>query len=634
MKSFSSARGRGTSVLGNMLAAILLSGFVTTQAAAPTSAEPAAAPTSPQDTARPPVPQSREEWERAMARVPRPKNACSEATYPNLEWREVPCATPRNRPYPPRRGPRPESVGNGTDNAAEVTGVISSATGSFDSVNGVTSETGTQFLGPQCMSPSPFPNTFSLQLNTKPFTTPLCSGSPNPSSCLGWQQFVHSNSSPDSSTGNAFIQFWLIKYNATCPAGWNTYQPSQSSDINCWINGMYAVYPDKPQTIADLKDLKLTGDAGAQDTVTLSTAAGMHTTPPQDSILSLASVWKGVEFNVFGDGCGSEATFNTGSEMVVRTTVHSGTMDAPSCVSEGFTGETNNLFLKDTPAVSTAPAPAIVFTQSSDPPLVDTCATASGIGDTHLTTFGGLLYDFQASGDFVLAQLGPDFVVQTRQVSGAPNWPNASINKAVATRMGKTSVAICLAPARLIVDGKTAQLADGKSLSLPDGVDISRKGNVYVIRDQSGDSVRAELHNRYINVRVGLGRWPADVRGLLANAKTVNEIATRDGIVLTNPFSFSDLYHRYADSWRVPAKESLLSVCGDKGIETGIPKKPFYANNLRPSVYKRARTICSAAGVTVPALLAACTLDVAVIGDETAARVFVGAPAPTAVGRH
>ena len=73
------------------------------------------------------------------------------------------------------------------------------------------------------------------------------------------------------------------------------------------------------------------------------------------------------------------------------------------------------------------------------------CAAATSVGDTHLTTFNGLLYDFQASGDFVLAQVDPDFVVQTRQVSGAPTWPDASVNSAVATRMGKTKVAVCLA---------------------------------------------------------------------------------------------------------------------------------------------------------------------------------------------
>jgi hypothetical protein len=199
--------------------------------------------------------------------------------------------------------------------------------------------------------------------------------------------------------------------------------------------------------------------------------------------------------------------------------------------------------------------------------------------------------------------------------------------------MGKTSVAICLAPARLEIDGKTADLGDGKLLSLPDGVDVKRKGNVYVITGESGDSVRAEVNASWINVSVGLGHWPAKVRGLLANANgNVNEIETRDGIVLTNPFSFEALYHRYAESWRVPSNESLLRVCGDSEIESGIPTKTFYANDLDAKLYERARAVCIAAGVKVGSLLDACTLDVTVIGSDTAAQVFVGAPAPIAVG--
>ena len=262
------------------------------------------------------------------------------------------------------------------------------------------------------------------------------------------------------------------------------------------------------------------------------------------------------------------------------------------------------------------------------------CATAAGIGDTHLSTFGGLLYDFQASGDFVLAQTGKDFVVQTRQVSGAPTWPNATVNKAVATRMGDTRVALCTAPSRLEVDGAPAEVGDGKTLSLPSGVDILRTGNVYVVVDQRGNSMRAELNDAYINVSVGLGHWPAQVSGVLANANGhVNQIKARTGAVLSTPFAFADLYHRYADSWRVSARESLLSACGGREIETGIPKKPFYANNLDRKVYQRARAVCTAAGVKVKSILDACTLDVAVIGRETAAKVFVGLRAPVAVGR-
>jgi hypothetical protein len=260
------------------------------------------------------------------------------------------------------------------------------------------------------------------------------------------------------------------------------------------------------------------------------------------------------------------------------------------------------------------------------------CAAATAVGDTHLTTFGGLLYDFQASGDFVLAQVDPDFVVQTRQVSGAPTWPNASVNNAVATRVGQNKVAICLNPERININGEDSDLADGGTISLPDGADVSRSGNVYAVSDRSGNSVRAEVNAGWINVTVGLGSWPAKVRGLLANADgNLNEIEASDGTALTAPFSFDDLYHRYADSWRVAPSESLLSACGTPEIGSGIPQKPFFAKDLDQTVYQRAHEVCLEAGVKAGPLLDACTLDVAVIGDKKAAQVFVRMPASIAI---
>jgi len=68
-------------------------------------------------------------------------------------------------------------------------------------------------------------------------------------------------------------------------------------------------------------------------------------------------------------------------------------------------------------------------------------------------------------------------------------------------------------------------------------------------------------------------------------------------------------------------------------VVTGIPSKPFYATNLDPKIYKRTRAVCVAAGVKAKALLEACALDVAVIGNDAAAKVYVGRPAPVAVGR-
>jgi hypothetical protein len=93
------------------------------------------------------------------------------ATYPNTGWQEVPCITPTPNPQGPRRGSRPINVvGNGNDVSTQAPrGFISQAIGSFDTVTGVTSETGTTF-GPNCSSPvSGVPNIFSLQLNANTF---------------------------------------------------------------------------------------------------------------------------------------------------------------------------------------------------------------------------------------------------------------------------------------------------------------------------------------------------------------------------------------------------------------------------------------------------------------------------------
>jgi hypothetical protein len=496
---------------------------------------------------------------------------------------------------------------------------MSAAEGSYDSVTGVTSESGQEGeAGPIV------PNTYSLQLNTNRFPTPACNPSPNPG-CMGWQQFVYS-----SSQESLFIQYWLIEYNTTCPAGWISYSFSSSTDIYCYRNGAGAAAVAR-QPITNLANLRLGGSANTSgnDTVTMFIGSTTATAANLGNILDLGAGWRSAEFIIVGDCCGSEATFNAGSTLVVRTTVHNGTTNAPTCRLEGFTGETNNLNLVDTEIVGPGPSPAIVSRQSNAPGAAASCQAAEGLGDTHLRTFDGLLYDFQAAGDFVLAETDSNFVVQVRQESGAPRWPNASVNTAAGTRMGKTRVSVCL-PGRLEVDGEPTEVEEGSPLVLPGGVDISRTGSVYLVRGPHGDSMRAQVNDGWIDVTVGLGRWPSKVRGLLANANgRVNQLETRDGEVLTEPLSFKDLYYRYGDSWRVKRVDSLL--CGKK-VEPGNPSRPFGAEDLEPGVAERARAICAEAGVEKGALLDACTLDVAVIGDPAAAEAFVGAPAPVAVG--
>jgi hypothetical protein len=563
-------------------------------------AKPAAAAVSREDKRK------FEAWRKSMGRTPLPKKGCFQASFPSTEWHEVPCTTP---PDPPR----PYTVGSAVDFSAVVAGHITSATGSFDSVN-VTSENN-----------SGNPDTYSLQLNSEYFTSPACAGAANPNVCKGWQQFIYS-----TGLASAFIEYWLIDYSAPCPAGWTTLS------IHCLKNSVSAM-PVPAQPIANLAQLSLTGtaNAGGTDTIMIAFQGGSLSAMAQDDVLSLAQGWKLAEFGVFGDGGGSDATFNAGATMAVRTTVDDGTSNAPTCALEGFTSETNNLNLVPPCCPYGGASPAVVFWLSNNPGATSACVGGTSIGDTHLTNFNGLLYDFQASGDFLLAETNPGFVVQTRQKSGAPTWPNASVNKAVAMTLGSTRAAVCLDPTRLILDGKQLDLADDKSLSLPSGVHVAHSGNAYLFTRPSGESVRAEVNAGWINVSVDIGPAPqAKVYGLLGNANGnmgEDDLATRNRVVLKQPVSFEDLYHPYANSWRVPPSESLLSkLCGERDVDRGIPEKPFYAKDLGPQERERARAICTEAGVRDESLLDACILDTTVLGTKEAATVFARAHPPRA----
>jgi hypothetical protein len=570
------------------------------------------------------------QWQQAIAKLRLPGKGCFTATFPKIRWNKTPCKPGPKHPYPPVHGHRPQLVGNGTDYSAEVTGHLTSVTGSFDSVSPGTTETGQRNgSGPQVA------NTYSLQINAKPFTAALCSGSPNPG-CRDWQQFVY------SSTYNVvFMQYWLLKYNTTCPGGWNTFMFPMSTDIYCYKNSTASTLTGGIPSVASLGGVTLTGNAasGGNDSIVMSTATGHATATAADSVLHLAGGWTGAEFTVVGDCCGSRANFSAGTTLNVRTTVHNGTRHAPSCVFEGFTGETNNLNLNSTPALGTGAAPYILSKQTSTPGG-QSCAAGDGHGDTHLDTVDNLTtYDFQAYGDFLLATTGPQFAVQTRQVSGAPSWPNAAVNSGVATHIGKSDVAVCLAPpnsaggplANLFINHKLVHLPPGAQKNLADGGDVSLdgSGSTYLIRGAAGDSVTAQLNVAnpdYINVTVGLRRWPEVVHGLLANAGgNPNALATRDGTVIQAPFGFDTFYGKYGNSWRVPIKESLLADCGQK-VASGNPTNLMYASNLDPKLAQAARAVCERAGVKAPALLDACTVDVAVLGTKAAAQVYVNLP--------
>lgn len=455
-----------------------------------------------------------------------------------------------------------------------------------------------------------------------------CTGSPN-TSCQRWEQFIFEN---NGSTGRAFIQYWLIKYNAACPAGqhWNQFSFPNSTDIYCFKNNSLGAVSVPNQPITNLGQLSLSGTVSASsDSVTMF-AGNSAFTATGDNAVNAAADWTIAEFNVVGDGGGGEATFNSGSAVTVHTRTIYGGRAAPTCVAQGFTGETNNLSFGPSSPAASQPGPAVEFNESSAGGAASDCAAATTIGDTHLRTFSGLLYDFQASGDFLLAQ-AKNFTVQSRQVSGAPTWPDAAVNQAVAAQIGKSRVAFCTAPSRLVINGHPAALADGQIRSLPAGTEILRRGNVYLVTGRSGDSLRAVMNGSWIDFSVGLGTWPEPVRGLLANANgNVGQLETSGGAVLNVPVPFADLYGGYTKGWRVKPNASLPAPCGEK-VRPGIPGKPFFTGDLPPDIRDRAQAICASTGVRGDALFGACTIDVAVLGKR-AALAYRGMPAPVLDG--
>ena len=285
--------------------------------------------------------QAQESWRETIVRTDVPGEGCFSAAYPSVTWLKVSCTVAPNLPYLPRGRTAAQTVGNGVDYVAETLKLTSRSVGTFPTVTGVKSE-----------NDGGKANDYSLQLNSNFMTTAVCNGH---SGCQSWQQFVYS-----SGYQVAFMQYWLINYGNTCPSGWMSY----SGD--CYKNSA-AVSVSAGTPITQLAKLKLSGNSvkNGKDTLIFTTGTTAHSTSGKDSVVDLATGWNQSEFNVIGDGNGSQAVFNKGASITVKISVTDGTTKAPTCVADGgTTAETNNLTLKGCTTFG-GKAPAIEFTEAN-----------------------------------------------------------------------------------------------------------------------------------------------------------------------------------------------------------------------------------------------------------------------------
>ncbi len=286
------------------------------------------------------------QWRENMLHKATPGEGCFQASFPATRWEPAPCraVTGHTHPLPRVTGlTRSATVGAGNDYLIVAPGanLITQTVGSFPSVSGVTSETGAGGT-----------NDYSLQLNTNfNLSTSACSG--GAAGCRVWQQFLYV-------PGTVFIQYWLIGYGAggaSCPGGYT------ASGSNCYKNSSGTSAPSV--AITGLANLTLTGTAasGGNDTVTFTNGGTAYSVTASDSVLKIASVWNQSEFNIVGNGNGSQANLNMGSVITVNVAALYGSTAAPTCAPGGTTAETNNLNLLPCTATGGA-TPNIQFIES------------------------------------------------------------------------------------------------------------------------------------------------------------------------------------------------------------------------------------------------------------------------------
>jgi hypothetical protein len=426
-------------------------------------------------------------WQQSIAHLRTPDQGCFTASYPDVQWHVTKCTTGPRDPQvakpgtgdPVSQDASPQTVGNGTDYYAQVSGSTTTVTGSFPNVSCSSSpgckvtETGSYgHHGPGGTQTS---NVFSLQVNTNAnITTSACEGSPN-SGCRGWIQFVY------SSTYNSLnVEPALINYdgkNGACPTNFSNF----GSGGTCYEIHLPAVSVSGGVTAAELSQVSLTGNiaSGGKDTAEVTKSSTAYAVT-DDSPVDAYGQWKDAEFDVFGDAGGSQALFSPDTHIQVKTVANNTSSSAPTCKLGGFTGETNNLNLVSTPALGAQGLPTIESDQTNGTASTASCAAAAGPtilsgyklveADTPVPANSqGLAKASCPSGDVVVGGGGYQGL-QTAQQSINSSWPDSNtswsvyFNNASSTATTGVAVAFCVKATSV----HSYSRASGSAITVPD----------------------------------------------------------------------------------------------------------------------------------------------------------------------
>jgi hypothetical protein len=288
----------------------------------------------------------------------------------------------------------------------------------------------------------------------------------------------------------------------------------------------------------------------------------------------------GGSYTINGGGPFTNSGFAAFSAVAAGGSADAGVVSL-STSQPGTYSETLILSPTDTAGIA---APAAQSPQTVTVTGTIAAPTGSAQGDVHMVTFDGLHYDFQATGDFVLArstQAGDAFQIQMRAQPWQSN-PNTSVATEIAAQVGHDVVSFTVGASAttVLVNGiadkaigstNTQQVLDGGHLT-------ALSSTSFVLTWDTGETLSVTQPADYLSVSATLGPQdgPGSVQGLLGpDAGQQSDFQLPDGTVLAQPLATATLLGTFADAWRVLPGASLLDTATASMSGIGAPKMAF-----------------------------------------------------------
>ena len=243
------------------------------------------------------------------------------------------------------------------------------------------------------------------------------------------------------------------------------------------------------------------------------------------------------------------------------------------------------------------------------PPHTATCGPTRIEGDPHITTADGTHYDFQGAGEFISLRDFDGAEVQTRQTPIATTSLGTDAHDGLSTCVSlNTAVAARVGEHRVTYEPNLNGLPDPTGLQLridgvltalgPFGINLGNGGRV--VQSLSGGNLEVDFPDGktlfvtpqfwttygkwYLNVDlsnaglVGSDGSGATLRGIAGPIPSGSWLPTLPNGASMGPMPaglpqrYNELYHKFADAWRVTQKDSLFDYAPGTSTNTFTDK--------------------------------------------------------------